>query len=158
MRVLQDLEPKLVTRLLHHIFDLKVGSTSILSENLRKDEVITSPISTTVMVTDTHYLVLLLGETKKEKKLIKDLEETLEDLSITPSEFERRKRLMISGLISSTENIFATNDRIIDNITDYGKPYYNELELVKKLTMEDANYVVNNIDLSNKLIYIIEPK
>jgi len=154
----KDIEPKMATRLLHHIFDLKVGSTSILSENLRKEEVITSPISTTVMVTDTHYLVLLLGETKKEKKLIKALEETLEDLSITPSEFERRKRLMISGLISSTENVFATNDRIIDNITDYGKPYYNELELVKKLTMEDANYVVNSIDLSNKLIYIIEPK
>ena len=34
--------------------------------NVRKDEIITSPISTTVMVTDTHYLVLLLGETKKD--------------------------------------------------------------------------------------------
>ena len=101
---------------------------------------------------------MLKSETKKEKKLIKRIEEVLEDLYITPSEFERRKKLMISGLIYSTENIFRTNDRIIDNISDYNKPYYNELELVKKLTLEDANYVSKNIDLSNKLIYIIEPK
>ena len=65
---------------------------------------------------------------------------------------------MISGLISSTENIFRTNDRIIDDITDYNKVYTNELELVKNLTMDDVSYVVSNIDLSNKLIYIIEPK
>ena len=154
----KDIDAKMATRLINHIFDLKVGSTSILSEKLRESDIITSPVSTTVMVTDTHYLVLLLAETKKEKVLIKEITETLKDLSITPLEFERRKRIMISGLISSTENIFRTNDRIIDDITDYNKVYTNELELVKNLTMDDVSYVVSNIDLSNKLIYIIEPK
>ena len=154
----KDIDSKMATRLINHIFDLKVGSTSILSEKLRESDIITSPVSTTVMVTDTHYLVLLLAETKKEKVLIKEITETLSHLSITPLEFERRKRIMISGLISSTENIFRTNDRIIDDITDYNKVYTNELELVKNLTMDDVSYVVSNIDLSNKLIYIIEPK
>ena len=154
----KDIDSKMATRLINHIFDLKVGSTSILSEKLRESDIITSPVSTTVMVTDTHYLVLLLAETKKEKVLIKEITETLSHLSITPLEFERRKRIMISGLISSTENIFRTNDRIIDDITDYNKVYTNELELVKNLSMDDVSYVVSNIDLSNKLIYIIEPK
>ena len=83
---------------------------------------------------------------------------TITDLYITN---EVKNYLINNNLLDTYKGKVTasfTKYTIIDDITDYNKVYTNELELVKNLTMDDVSYVVSNIDLSNKLIYIIEPK
>ena len=140
------------------ITDINLGSTSILNESLKNDNVITSDIDFTFMYTDKHILLTILGETEKTELLSSRIEEKMNNLDLTKEEFERKKLSTISSYIFMSDNIFSMNEKIMNNIIKYNEIKTDDIEYIKNLKFEKAKQIIENLDLSNKSKVIIEPK
>ena len=140
------------------IFDINIGTTSLINEKLKLDKTITSNLDFTFTYTDKHILLTILGETEKIDKLDKELETTIENLKVTKEEFERKKINVESSYIFMSDNIFSMNEKIMNNIIKYGEVKLDDLQYTKNLNVKKAQKIIEEIDLSNKNIVVIEPK
>lgn len=140
------------------IFDINIGATSIINEQLKDEGIITSNIDFTFMYTDTHILVTIFGETEKIEKLSSEIEKQINNLEITEEEFDRKKLNTASSYIFMSDNIFSMNEKIMNNIIKYNEIKTDDIKYTKKLNYKKAKEIIKELDLSNKSIVIIEPK
>ena len=140
------------------IFDINLGATSIVNEQLKDDNITTSNIDFTFMYTDTHVLVTIFGETDKIEKLSSKLEKQINNLEITEEEFERKKQNIASSYIFMSDNIFSMNEKVMNNIIKYNEIKTDDIKYTKRLDCKKAKQIIKELDLSNKSIVIIEPK
>ena len=104
----------------------KLGSTSKLYEKLKNENLISRGISRNFLHTDKHILVVIMVETEEQDKVLKMIEDELKDLSISDSDLARRKKVMKSGSIYSSDNINALNSKVLYDIFDYDKVILDE--------------------------------
>lgn len=140
------------------IFDINLGATSIINEELKDDNIITSNIDFTFMYTDTHILVTIFGETDKIEKLSSKLEKQINNLEITEEEFDRKKLNIASSYIFMSDNIFSMNEKVMNNIIKYNEIKIDDIKYTKRLDYKKAKQIIKELDLKNKSIVIIEPK
>ena len=140
------------------IFDINLGATSIINEELKDDNIITSNIDFTFMYTDTHILVTIFGETDKIEKLSSKLENQINNLEITEEEFDRKKLNIASSYIFMSDNIFSMNEKVMNNIIKYNEIKIDDIKYTKRLDYKKAKQIIKDLDLKNKSIVIIEPK
>ena len=140
------------------ITDINIGSTSILNEKLKNDNVITSNLDYTFIYTDKHILLTILGETEKIELLSSKIEEKMNNLEITEEEFERKKLNTISSYIFMSDNIFSMNEKAMNNIIKYNEVKTDDIEYIKNLSFKKATDIIKKLDLTNKCKVIIEPK
>ena len=138
-------------------FDLKVSSTSKFNEDLRNSNLITDSIELLGMDIDSHIIVMVAFETREISKVTELVMEELKSLEVNEEDFERRKKVAISGLVYMTDNIFKINNRIVSDIIKDGKVSYEPIKKIRGFTLTEANNILNKIDLSNKTICIINP-
>ena len=138
------------------LFDLKLGSTSELNENLKKENLITHDLDFTLLNTDKHILVIIMAETNEITRVTNLIEEELKDLNITESEFERKKKIRKSNCIYRSDSIYAINNKIMSNIMNYDKIILDDYKKIDELTMEEMNNIIKTINLNNKTIYIVD--
>ncbi|MBQ9072103.1 MAG: insulinase family protein [Bacilli bacterium] len=137
------------------LFDLKLGSTSELSENLKNLNLITHDIDVTLLNTDKHILAVIIAETSNTNKTLKLIEEELKDLSISEEDFERKKKIRKSGCIYRSDSIYSINNKIIGNIMSYDKVITDDYKKIDELNIKDMKNIIKKIDLENKTVYII---
>lgn len=140
------------------IFDINLGATSIINEELKDDNIITSNIDFTFMYTDTHILVTIFGETDKIEKLSSKLEKQINNLEITEEEFDRKKLNIASSYIFMSDNIFSMNEKVMNNIIKYNEIKIDDIKYTKRLDYKKAKQIIKDLDLKNKSIVIIESK
>lgn len=137
------------------LLDLKLGSTSILNENLKKDNLITHDIDLTLVNTDKHILVIIMVETSDTDKVLKLVKEELKDLSITEEELERKKKVRKSNCIYRSDSIYSINNKIMGNIMNYNKIILDDYKKIDDINIKDMNKIIKSIDLDNITTYII---
>ena len=137
------------------LLNLKLGSTSLLSEKLKLENLITHDIDVTMVNTDKHILVMLTFETEQSKKVIKLIEEELSDLRIMEEELERRKKVKKSNCIYRSDSIYSINNKIVGDIIAKNKVILDEYKEIDKLNIRTMNNIIKNINLDNKTIYLI---
>lgn len=140
------------------IFDINLGATSIINEELKDENIITSNIDFTFMYTDTHILVTIFGETDKIEKLSSKLENQINNLELTEEEFDRKKLNIASSYIFMSDNIFSMNEKVMNNIIKYNEIKIDDIKYTKRLDYKKAKQIIKDLDLKNKSIVIIEPK
>ena len=140
---------------LNTLFDLKIGSTSILNENLKKANLITHDVDYTILSTDKHLLVIIMVETNETDKVLNLIEEELKDLNIEQTDLERKKKVKKSGCIYRSDSIYSLNNKIMSNIMNYGEVILDDYKKINSLNIKEMKNIINNINLSNKTIYII---
>ena len=153
-----NLDLREIQNYLSIITDINIGSTSILNEELKNNNIITSDIDFTFIYTDKHILLTILGETEKIELLSSKIEEKMNNLEITEEEFERKKLSTMSSYIFMSDNIFSMNEKIMNNIIKYNEIKTDDIEYVKNLNFNKAKQIIKQLDLSNKCKVIIEPK
>jgi len=153
-----NLELREILNYLSIIIDINLGSTSILNESLKNDNVITSDIDFTFIYTDKHILLTILGETEKTELLCSRIEEKMNNLEITEEEFERKKLSTMSSYIFMSDNIFSMNEKVMNNIIKYNEIKTDDIEYIKKLDFNKAKQIIKQLDLSNKCKVKIESK
>ena len=137
------------------LFDLKLGSTSTLSENLKKANLITHDLDFTLVNTDKHILVIIMVETSEINRVRNMIEEELKNLNITEEEFERKKKIRKSNCIYRSDSIYALNNKIMSNIMNYNKVILDDYKKIDEINIKDMNKIIKNTNLDNKTVYII---
>ena len=140
------------------IIDINIGTTSLLNESLKNNNIITSNLDFTFLYTDKHILMTILGETQKIEVLQENIEKQINNLKITEEEFERKKLNVASSYVFMSDNIFSMNEKIMNNIIKYNEIKKDDIEYTKNLSFNKAKQLIKNLDLTNKNIVIIEPK
>jgi len=153
-----NLDLREIQNYLSIITDINIGSTSILNEELKNNNIITSDIDFTFIYTDKHILLTILGETEKTELLSSKIEEKMNNLEITEEEFERKKLSTISSYIFMSDNIFSMNEKVMNNVIKYNEIKTDDIEYIKNLDFNNAKKLIEKLDLSNKCKVIIEPK
>lgn len=144
-----------IKRYLSILFDLKLGSTSLLNEKLKNLNLITEDIDITIINTDKHILILLMIESNETNEVLKIIDGELKELNINEKELERKKRVKKSSIIYSSDSIYSINSKIMSNVINYDKVILNNYKKIDDLNMDEMNEIINNINLDNKSIYII---
>ena len=134
------------------LFDLKLGSTSELSEKLKNLNLITQDIDVTLLNTDRHILSVIIVETSDPNKTLKLIEE---ELKIHEEDFERKKKIRKSGCIYRSDSIYSINNKVMGNIMNYDEVIIDDYKKIDQLKIKEMNNIIKKIDLSNKTTYII---
>ena len=137
------------------LFDLKLGSTSIINENLRNLNLITRDIDYTILNTDKHILVIVMVETNDTNKVLQLIEDELKDLNIEENDLERKKKVRKSGCISRSDNIYAINNKIMSNIMNYNEVILDDYKKIDSLNIKEMQEIIKSINLDNKTVYVI---
>jgi len=137
------------------LLDTKLGTTSEINENLKKENLITSDIDTTLVNTDKHILIMIMVETNNPNKVLKQIEEELENLHIDKKDLERKKKVRKSNCIYRSDSIYSINNKIVSNIMNYDKVILDDYKKIDELNIQTMNKIIENINLNNKTTYVI---
>ena len=144
-----------VKRYLSILFDLKLGSTSKLNEDLKNMNLTTHDIDYTLINTDKHILLIVMVETNDTDKVLNLIEEELKNLNVTESELTRKKKVKKSGSIYNSDSIYSINSKIVNNIMNYDEVILDDYKHIDEINKKDMDKIVSSIDLDNKTIYVI---
>lgn len=141
---------------LNILFNIKFGSTSLFSETLKEENLITGDMDISIVNTDKHVLVSLINESDNPDEVIKRIENEIKNLDISEEDFNRKIKIRKSASIFKSDSIYSLNNKIMSNIINYNEVIYDEYKKIEEFTYDILKNIINKIDLSNKTIYIID--
>lgn len=142
---------------LHSIFDIALGTTSLIREKWLNDNLFLNSFYR-ISEIETHYLIELYATTEKPKELIDELLKYITDLKIDEESFAREKKLWIASEIKATDSPMSAVYSVLDDILDYGEYIPNKIEIVKKLDYQTLVKVKESLNFNNRIIIKILPK
>ena len=141
---------------LNILFNIKFGSTSIFSEKLKEEGLITGDMDISIVNTDKHVLITLINESENVDEVINRIEEEIKDLKVDEEGFNRKIKIRKSASIFKSDSIYALNNKVMSNIINYNEVIYNEYKKIDEFKFTTLNDIIKKIDLSHKTIYIID--
>lgn len=138
-------------------FDIKLGSTSILYNQLIKEQILSGNIYIYHDNTDNHVVINIFGTSKQPHILLERIQKEIKNIDVKEEEFNRKKKTLLSSLLYISDNIFSLNSIIVNNIVRYHKveDFYDKTQ---KLNYNDFMDFIQTIDISNYTTFIINPK
>ncbi len=155
---LKKFEPKKRNLYLGIIGYVLFGRTSLFYERMRELELLTMPLNVSEIQIDNYILAMFTAETSKPDELIEELKLQIKNIEINKNDFNRIKKIFISTFIALFDNIVIINDKLLDNIVNYNKIYFDEIDIIKSLSLEELNELIELLDLSNISTYLIKSK
>ena len=138
------------------IFNILFDETSIFYEKMKENKYLDTSIDIDDINTDTHKALIISFKSDKYKEVIKEIDNTLKNISISKSDLERKKKVNLSNLLYIFDDISRTNKMILNNIIEYNDLYLNIHKLIKEMNIDELNNIINNLNLNNKSILVIE--
>lgn len=132
------------------------GATSYLKDELLEKDLIVGMGASREIFNDVVTIDLNV-ETKYPSEVISILKEKMKDLVLTKDDLRRRIRCNIAALINDFDDIEYVNTDMADQLVTYGEIDTNLYGLYNGLTLEKANEVINNIDISHSSTVILIP-
>ncbi len=123
---------------LHSIFDIALGTTSLIREKWLNDNLFLNSFYR-ISEIETHYLIELYATTEKPKELIDELLKYITDLKIDEESFVREKKLWIASEIKATDSPMSAVYSVLDDILDYGEYIPNKIEIVEKIRLPNTS-------------------
>ena len=153
----KDFDIYKVKRYLNVYFSLILGSTSILDESLRNQELISESIEYDVVNTNTHLLYMILFESNKYNEVIKQIKEVI-GTRVTEKELERKKKSLKSSIIYQSDSIYAINTKVDRNIIDYNEVILDDYKLIEEMNIDELNKILDNLSFENSNLVILNNK
>lgn len=138
--------------------DIKFGTTSLFMEKLKKEGILNFDLSVDFINTKNHILAIIIGETKKQDKLINYINDEINNKDIDEKEFERKKKTIISSLVYMSDNIYSINHKVLNNIVEYNEIIYDNYNIIKEMNIKEFRTYIDSIDFKNNSIVIVNPK
>lgn len=133
---------------LYQFFNIKYGTTSPFLETLKRKQIVVEDIGINVVSTDTHMLFMILGESNKPDLLKEEILKEIENIKVEEQELNRKKKVLISSYIYMSDSVYSLNNKIIQNIIQYGK-VIDEYEEITNLTFDIFEDIIKNTNFSN---------
>lgn len=138
-------------------FSIKIGSISEFQYNLKKDKKLNN-LGFYIEKADDYLVVNIFIETDDYEYVIKELEKELSNKCITEEDFERQRKVSISGLVGKTDFFNAMADEVINDVISYKKFYDNKIDLIRSLNINEFSSIIENIDFTNRSVLVVKPK
>ena len=71
------------------------------------------------------------------------------NISISSDTFERIKKVWIANEVKIIDSVDRAYDNLYDDIINYGKVVTNRLDLIRRMSINTLNKLIDNIDFSN---------
>ena len=155
---IKDIPKRKIPLYLSILMNSKFGMTSTFLEKIKKDEIVHVPLDIDYVMTDTHILWMIMGETKEKEKLIELIKKEMQSLKVDEKEFERKKKIMLSSQIYMSEDIESINSKIMNNIIQYKEILYHDYETIENLNLEEMKKLIDQLKFTNFSIYIVDAK
>ena len=78
------------------------------------------------------------------------------NINISESDLSRKIKSNISSLLYIFDDISNTNKLMLNNLVLYNNLYTDVYDLLKSMNIKELNYIIKNLDLSNKSTLIIK--
>jgi len=138
------------------LFTSLFDETSSFDEDIKKDGVINNTTYVSLLNTNTHLLISLINETNKYDEFLDRVKKRLGNLEVSKTDFERKKKVLISNEIFAYENIENINDIIIDNIIYDGKLEDNPIQVIEELNYDELNKLIKQFDIKNTSTIVLK--
>lgn len=138
------------------LFTTLFDETSIFDEELKKDGIINNTTYVSLLNCNTHLLISLINETTKYEEFLDKVKERLENLEVQESDFNRKKKVLVSNEIFAFESVEMVNDIIIDNIIYDNKLEDNPIEVIENLNIEELRELIKKINIKNTSTVIVK--
>lgn len=130
-------------------FSLTLDSSSLLDEKLREQHLISNGIDYEIVNTNKHLLFIVGFESTDYKKVLNELTSILGKVHITEEELNRKKKTLKSSFIYRSDNIFAINSKIDNNIIRYGEIILDDFEIIDSLNIDEMNDIIDHVSFDN---------
>jgi predicted Zn-dependent peptidase len=138
--------------------DLKIGTTSLFTEKLRNEGLITDTFDVSGIKANDHLILMIDCETNYPDEVLEKLKNELKDLTISEKEFERRKKTGISSLYFMSDNIYKINSKIVSDIMERGEIDYDPINTIRNYKYSKLNELLKTINLDNYSIIKVLPE
>ena len=129
--------------------NIKFGDVSEFQERLINEDIITNDIGIDKIYTDKHILYMIYADTNKANIFIKEVVQILNDKSIDELDFIRKKKNFLASNISISDNIYALNEKIINEYLLNNKIITDCYQIYNKLNYDELSAIINSLDFSN---------
>ena len=138
------------------LFTTLFDETSIFDEELKKDGIINNTTYVSLLNCNTHLLISLINETTKYEEFLDKVKERLENLEVQESDFNRKKKVLVSNEIFAFESVEMVNDIIIDNIIYDNKLEDNPIEVIENLNINELRELIKKLNIKNTSTVIVK--
>lgn len=141
---------------LYILFTCLFDETSLFDKELKDEEIINNTTFVNLLNCDTHILISLINETKKDEELLERIKARLKDLHINEKDFERKKKVLISNEVFAFENNETVEDIIIDNIIYDGALEDDPVGVIEELNMEELEELISKLNINNTSVVVVK--
>ena len=147
--LLKKYDKNILLRYLSIYMNIKFGDVSEFQERLINEDIITNDIGIDKIYTDKHILYMIYADTNKANIFIKEVVQILNDKSIDELDFIRKKKNFLASNISISDNIYALNEKIINEYLLNNKIITDCYQIYNKLNYDELSAIINSLDFSN---------
>ena len=130
------------------------GSSSEFKERVRIDKLL-NDIYTEWESTEEYKVFYIFSTTLKPDSLVKEIEEELDNISISEKSFERIKKVWIANEVKIADDINRMQRNVYYDIIFYNKLIPNKIDLIKKMNINKLNKLIKTIDFTNRSKLIV---
>ena len=156
LKKFKDIDRKKLNLYLSLIFNILFDETSLFYEYTTENKLLETKIDIDTLDTDTHKAFILSFKSNNYNKIIKEIDNHLMNINISESDLSRKIKSNISSLLYIFDDISNTNKLMLNNLVLYNNLYTDVYDLLKSMNIKELNYIVKNLDLSNKSTLIIK--
>ena len=149
---IEDKQKRLYIKIIENLI---FGRTSEFLEEAHLNNLFTYFDSFTTKV-DNFTILELNAITKDKDKLLKMIEDTLNNINIDESSFERIKKVILADYIKGSESVEGMNYDLMMDELESGEIEDNYYDRIKKLDYKSLIDILNRIDFTNKSVIIME--
>ena len=149
---IEDKQKRLYIKIIEHLL---FGRTSEFLEEAHINNLFTYFDSYTTKV-DNFTILELNAITEDKNKLLKIIENTLNNIKIDKSSFERMKKVILADYIKGSESVEGMNYDLMMDELEAGEIEDNYYERIKSLDYQTLINILNRIDFTNKSVIIME--
>lgn len=156
LKKFKDIDRKKLNIYLSLIFNILFDETSLFYEYTTENKLLETKIDIDTLDTDNHKAFILSFKSNNYNKIIKEIDNHLMNINISESDLFRKIKSNISSLLYIFDDISNTNKLMLNNLVLYNNLYTDVYDLLKSMNIKELNYIIKNLDLSNKSTLIIK--
>lgn len=141
---------------LSSIFNILFDETSIFYEKMKEEDLLDTPIDIDTLDTDEHKVFMFTFKSNNYEKVINEIDNVLKNIDIAKEDLERKKKVNISNLLYTFDDISRTNKLLLNDKIMYDDIHTNIYDILKSMNKEEMDEIISKLDTSNKSILIIE--
>ena len=141
---------------LSSIFNILFDETSIFYERMKEEDLLDTPIDIDALDTEEHKIFMLTFKSNNYEKVINEIDNVLKNIDISKEDLERKKKVNISNLLYTFDDISRTNKLLLNDKIMYDDIHTNIYDILKSMNKEEMDEIISKLDTSNKSILIIE--